>query len=93
MPAGRFAVSRHHIAAIGLVAGLLTGTARASAQGVRCSAFLHERDGSWRSFEPGIILLPRGPVRVITGERFRRGAPSAKDYIAHLLDQDCQPLD
>ena len=65
----------------------------ASAQGVRCSAFLHERDGSWRSFEPGIILIPGGPVRVTIGERFRRGTPSAKDYIAHLLDQTCQPLD
>ncbi len=65
----------------------------ASAQGVRCSAFLHERDGSWRSFEPGVILIPSGPVRIATGERFRHGAPSAKDYIAHLLDQACQPLD
>ncbi len=68
-------------------------SAPAAAQGVRCSAFLHERDGSWRSFESGVILLPRGPVRVATGERFRHGSPSAKDYIARLLDQTCQPLD
>ena len=76
-----------------IVAALVPAAGSASAQGVRCSAFLHERDGSWRSFEPGIILIPGGPVRVTTGERFRRGRPSAKDYIAHLLDQTCQPLD
>jgi hypothetical protein len=65
--------------------------ASASAQGVRCSAFLHERGGAWRSFEPGAILGPRGPIPVRTGQRFQRGAPSGSDYIARVLDAQCQP--
>ena len=75
------------VATIVIAASTLT----ASAQGVRCSAFLHERGGSWRSFEPGAILGPRGPIPVRTGQRFRRGAPSGSDYIARVLDAQCQP--
>ncbi len=57
---------------------------------VRCSAFLHERDGAWRAFEPGVIFGPRGPISVHTGERFRRGRPSGSDYVAGVLDTLCR---
>ncbi len=57
---------------------------------LRCSAFLHDRDGSWRAFEPGVIFGPRGPIRVRTGQRFGHGAPSASAYVAGVLDTLCQ---
>ena len=63
----------------------------AAAQGrLRCSAFLHERGGSWRAFEPGVIFGPRGAIPVKVGERFRRGRPSAQDYVAGVLDTLCR---
>ncbi len=64
----------------------------ASAQapgGVKCSAFLHERDGAWRAFQPGVIYGPRGPIPVKVGQRFRRGKPSAQDYVARGLEGLC----
>ena len=64
----------------------------AEAQTVRCSAFLLEHDGSWRSFEPGAILGPNGDlIDVHTGQRFRRGRPSSSDFIARVLDARCRP--
>ena len=67
----------------------LAGPAAAQSR-LRCSAFLHERDGSWRAFEPGAIFGPRGPIPVHTGERFTHGRPSASDYVARVLDRLCR---
>ena len=79
------------VAILGLILGLLAPASPAAAQSrLRCSAFLHEHDGSWRAFEPGIIFGPRGPIRVRTGQRFRHGAPSASAYVAGVLDALCQ---
>lgn len=58
----------------------------AFAQGTRCASFLHDRDGSWRSFVNDEILLPHGPMPIHEGERFPRDS-----FVAHLLDAQCQP--
>ena len=71
------------VLALGAV-GLAVSAARA--QGTRCAAFLHERDGSWRSFVNDEMLLPRGPMPIHKGERFARGS-----FVARLLDAQCQP--
>ena len=65
---------------------LLACLAPARAQGTRCSAFLLERDGSWRSFVNDEMLLPRGPMPIHKGERFARGS-----FVARLLDAQCRP--
>ena len=72
-----------------LAVATLAGPAAAQSP-IRCSAFLHERGGSWRAFEPGVIFGPRGPIPVRTGERFTRGRPSASDTVARVLDRLCQ---
>ena len=76
------------------VASIVAGSETiAMAQGVRCSAFLLEHDGSWRSFEPGAIIGPRGEaIEVETGQRFRRGRPSTEDFVARVLDARCRRL-
>lgn len=66
---------------------LSAGTA--TAQSIRCSAFLHERDGAWRSFFTGDVIGPRGPIAVTTGERFARGEGGGKGVVAGLLDRLC----
>ena len=53
-----------------LAVATLAGPAAAQSP-IRCSAFLHERGGSWRAFEPGVIFGPRGPIPVRTGEASR----------------------
>lgn len=59
-------------------------------QPVRCSAFLHNHDGSWSSFVDATFLAVRGPVPVHPGERLsRRGSPAQAD-LAHLLDRICE---
>ncbi len=69
--------------ATSLMAALATPTL---AQGTRCASFLHDRDGSWRSFVNDEMLLPRGPMPIHEGERFPRGS-----FVAHLLDAQCRP--
>lgn len=69
---------------------VLFAGATASAQGIRCSAFLHQSDGSWRSFREGTVLGPRGPIAIETGERFSQGDRSAKGDIARALDGLCR---
>ena len=77
----------------GLIATLVVclGAVSASAQGTRCSAFLHERDGSWRSFTTDEMLLPEGPVPIHAGEHFSARDRGAKRFIARLLDAQCEP--
>ena len=77
-----------------LWAGLILASAvtMVQAQTIRCSAFLLEHDGSWRSFEPGAVIGPRGEaIEVQSGQRFRRGRPSASDFLARVLDAQCRP--
>ena len=75
-----------------VIALAIASVSPATAQGVRCSAFLHERDGSWRSFEPGAILGPDGDlIEVQTGQTFRHGPPTPRDFVARLLDARCRP--
>ena len=74
---------------LAIVLGATAATAvcgSAQAQGTRCSAFLHEHDGGWRSFVDDEMLLPRGPVSIHAGQRFSRGS-----FVARLLDAQCQP--
>ncbi len=66
--------------------GTVAACAPAQAQGTNCAAFLHEHDGSWRSFTTDEMLLPRGPMPIHKGERFPRGS-----FVARLLDAQCQP--
>lgn len=73
------------VLAPGLLAALLLAGA-AQAQGTRCTAFLHDRDGSWRSFVDDEMLLPRGPMPIHKGDRFPRGS-----FVARLLDAQCRP--
>lgn len=63
----------------------------ADAQAIRCSAFLHNRDGSWTSFFKGHVMGERGPIPVAVGERFTRRGRTAKSEIARALDALCQP--
>ncbi len=69
--------------ATSLIAALATP---ALAQGTRCASFLHDRDGSWRSFVNDEMLLPLGPMPIHEGERFPRGS-----FVARLLDAQCLP--
>ena len=69
-----------------IVLALAASCGAAQAQGTHCAAFLHERDGSWRSFTNDEMLLPRGLLPIHEGERFRRGS-----FVARLLDAQCQP--
>lgn len=73
----------------GLLALLVLVGTPAAAQPIRCSAFLHEHDGSWRSFEDGTVLAPRGPVPVATGERFSLSGTPAQRDVARALDAFC----
>ena len=73
-----------------LVGSLLLAASAAAAQGTRCSAFLHNRDGSWTSFTDDEMLLPRGPLPIHKGERFSRGAGGAKAFVARILDDQCR---
>ena len=68
-----------------LALGMASMAASACAQGTNCADFLHEHDGSWRSFTNDEMLLPRGPVPIHEGERFPRGS-----FVARLLDAQCQ---
>ncbi len=71
---------------LALAALILLGPTQALAQGTRCVDFLHERDGSWRSFINDEMLLPRGPMPIHEGERFAHGS-----FVARLLDAQCLP--
>ncbi len=71
---------------VSIATGMVAACAPAHAQGTRCSAFLHQRDGSWRSFVDDEMLLPRGPMPIHAGQRFSRGS-----FVARLLDAQCQP--
>ena len=69
---------------------LLSSPAPASAQALKCSTFLHNRDGSWTSFWDGVVFGSYGPVPIRTGERFRAGTGGrARNDVARLLDQIC----
>ena len=60
------------------------------AQALKCSTFLHNRDGSWTSFWDGVVRGSYGPVPIYTGERFRLGTGGrAKNDVARLLEQIC----
>ena len=78
------------LASATLAASMALAPPVAAQSRLRCSAFLHDRDGSWRAFEPGVIFGPRGPIRVRTGQLFRHGRPSASAYVAGVLDTLCQ---
>ena len=81
--------ARTALAIAGFLA-LLPLPIRASAQALRCSTFLHNRDGSWTSFWDGVVFGSYGPVPIRTGERFRAGTGGrAKNDVARLLDQIC----
>ena len=63
----------------------------ARAQGpIRCSAFLHNADGSWTSFDEATVLGSFGPVDVYPGEKFRRGTGKKQDDVARILDGLCE---
>lgn len=86
-----FALTFRFVCTIGLVAPLfIGGTSGASAQAVRCSAFLHNNDGSWRSFDHGLVIGPNGPVRLDTGDRLSSKDRSPKGDIARVLDDLCR---
>lgn len=73
-------------AAVGLFASVPAG----AQVPVRCSAFLHNHDGSWTSFVNATFLATRGPVPVRTGERIsERGSPAQVD-LARLLTRLCE---
>ena len=70
-------------------ASLVLATGAAQAQAIRCSAFLHNADGSWRSFEAATVVGSYGPVKVEAGEIFKRGAARDKADIAVILESLC----
>ena len=80
-----------NVIGVGLICAALVATAGTTmAQVVSCSKFLHNRDGSWSSFDTGDVLGSRGVVHIHTGERFsRRGTPAQAD-LAQILDGMCQ---
>ena len=65
-------------------------TRPASAQLLRCSTFLHNRDGSWSSFWDARVLGPYGPVVIHAGERFHVGHGRTAGDIARILDRPCE---
>ena len=72
-----------------VVAVMPQGLAQAQVP-IRCSTFLHNRDGSWTSFWTGTVLASRGPVPIHTGERFRVGGNLAQTDVARILDGMCE---
>lgn len=75
---------------LALVFGAAAMATSVAAQGTRCSAFLHNRDGSWTSFVDDEMLLPRGPLPIHPGERFSRGSGGARGLVARILDDQCR---
>ena len=61
----------------------------ADAQAVKCTAFLHNGDGSWRSFESAVVVGSRGPVKIEAGEILKRGGRRDRADIAEILDTLC----
>ena len=80
-----------HAASAALLAVVSIGCAvPASAQAIRCSAFLHNHDGTWRSFQEADLFGPNGIVHVQSGEILRATSNSPKGEIARALNDLCE---
>ncbi len=82
---------RRHSGLAATLAALLVSSCAvpAQAQAIKCSAFLDEGGGSWRSFFTGEVIGLHGPIAVKTGERLRRGDGGGRGEVAALLDRLC----
>ena len=85
LPAGIITVSR--LVSVALL--LLGSSLNAQAQAIQCSAFLHNGDGSWRSFQTTTVIGSHGKVAIESGEIFKRNGPKEKADIATILDGLC----
>lgn len=75
---------------IGAAASLLALPVPTLAQdGIRCSNFLHNRDGTWRSFSHADLFGPNGVVHVDEGDILNPSARSAKGDVARALNDVC----
>ena len=79
-------------ASLAMIAALVAA-APAAAQSIKCSAFLNEGGGTWRSFFTGEVVGLHGPIAIKTGERLRRGDGGGKGEVAALLDRLCGSAD
>ena len=83
-------MTRFTIQVVGLIVIVSIGAVPAvHAQAIKCSAFLHVGDGSWRSFQKGTIIGSHGPVTIDAGETVKRTDTRDKADVAAILDGLC----
>lgn len=69
---------------------LASAAVSSPARAIRCSAFLHGRDGSWRSLEAGSVFGPNGRVQIGANDILRPTDRTAKGDVARALNDLCE---
>ena len=59
-------------------------------QAISCTAFLHNRDGSWRSLADQVVFGPSGRLRVAEDALLRPTDQTPLGEIARALNEICE---